>query len=225
MGLRDRLHNGQPETGATPGTSRWRKALEGMGKVAVGEAGAVIPNLYLDSVTAAPTHQLNIPGAMGQRIVHEVAQRILQPLPVGRDHTLVGLNHDRSCFQLGSTAAALGHVSEQITNVQRFPVEAQPVFVGRREHQQLFGQPAEPVGLLTDRRHGCAKIIAFGCLGLSELDLGLDDRQRGTQLVAGISQKPPLLLQRVPLRRLGPSDSVEHVVQGAPEPSDLVSNR
>jgi len=185
----------------------------------------MIPDLYLDSVTAAPTGQLNIPGAVGQRIVHEVAQRILQPLTVGRDHALVGLNHDRSRFQLGSAAATLGHVSEQITNLHRLPVEAQPVFVSRCEQQQLFGQPAEPVGLLTDRRHGCAKIIAFRCLGLGELNLSLDDRQRRTQLVTGISQKPPLLLQRVLLCGLGASDSVEHVVQSAPEPPDLVSDR
>src|SRR4029450_2788250 len=113
------------------GAGRWRKALERMGKVAADEAGAMISNLYLDSVTVAPTDQLYISGAVSQRVVHEIAQRILQALPVGRDHALVGLNHDRSRFQLGSTAATLGHRSQQITNFQRLPAQTQPVFVRR----------------------------------------------------------------------------------------------
>jgi hypothetical protein len=193
-----------------------------MGQIAIGKAGAMITDLYLNGVTAAPTDQLHTSRAMRQGIVHQVAQGILQALPVRGDHPVVRANRDRPRVQLGSTPTAFGDFGQQITNFHRLPVEAQPMFVCRGEQQQLFGQSAEPVSLLADRHHGCAKIITFGGIGLGELDLGFDDRQRRTQLVAGIGQKAPLLIQRVLLCGLGSPDSVEHVVQRAAEAPDLI---
>jgi hypothetical protein len=73
MGLNDRLHNGKPKTGAPPSARRRCKALERMGEIAFGKAGTMIMNLYLYSVTGAPSDQLHIPGTMRQRVVHQVA--------------------------------------------------------------------------------------------------------------------------------------------------------
>ena len=71
--LRDRLHNGKPKTGATPSARRRCKALERMGEIAFGKAGTMIMDLYLNSVTGAPSDQLHIPSTMRQRVVHQVA--------------------------------------------------------------------------------------------------------------------------------------------------------
>ena len=45
------------------------------------------------------------------------------------------------------------------------------------------------------------------------------------QLVAGVGQEPLLLLQRVLLRGLGATDSVQHVVQRPAEAADLIIDR
>jgi hypothetical protein len=87
--LSDRLHNGQPQTGAPPGAGRRSKADERVGQIAVDEAGAMITDPYLNSVSAALTDQLHIPRTMRQRIVHQVAQGILQALPIRGDHAVV----------------------------------------------------------------------------------------------------------------------------------------
>jgi len=99
------------------------------------------------------------------------------------------------------------------------------VLLGRRQHQELLGEPAKPVSLLADRSRGCPKIIILGRSRLGELDLGLDDGQWRTQLVAGVGQKPALLIQHVALRGLRPRNSIKHVVERKSESSDLVGNR
>jgi hypothetical protein len=86
VSLRDRLHNGQPQTGAPPGAGRRSKTDEWMGQIAVDEASAMITDPNLNSVSAALTDQLYFPRTMRQRIVHQVAQGILQALPVRGDH-------------------------------------------------------------------------------------------------------------------------------------------
>jgi len=126
---------------------------------------------------------------------------------------------------LRSTATALGDTGQQIMKVHRIAAEGQPLLVGGCQQQQFFGQSGEAVRLLSDRCHGCPKIIVFRRTGLREVNLGLDDRQRRTQLVAGVGEEPSLLQQGVLLRGLGAPDPVEHVAQGAAEAPDLVIDR
>jgi len=224
MGLNNGLHNGQPKTGA-PSRGRCRsKALEGVGQICVGETGALITDLDLDSLTGAARDQLHIPSTMCQRVVHEVTQGVLQTLAVCRDDAVVGLDHDHPSIQLSSAAAPLCDLGEQVTNLYRLPFQTQSFFVRCSEQQELFSQSAEPVCLLPDRGHGVPKIITFRRFGLGKLYLGFDDRKRGTQLMTGIGQEPTLLLQGFALRRLGASDSVKHVVQGAAQAPDFVGH-
>jgi len=49
----------------------------------------MITNLYLDSVAGVLTDELHTPRTMGQCVVHEVAQGVLQALLIGQDHALV----------------------------------------------------------------------------------------------------------------------------------------
>jgi hypothetical protein len=89
VGLRDRLHNGQSQTAAPPGARGRRETDERLGPIAVGEAHTMITNLYLNDVTGVLTDELHTPRAMGQCVVHEVAQGVLQALLVSKDHALV----------------------------------------------------------------------------------------------------------------------------------------
>jgi hypothetical protein len=89
VGLRDRLHNGQSQTAAPPGARGRGETDEGMSQIAVGEAHTMITNLYLDGVVGVLTDELHTPRTMGQCVVHEVAQGVLQALLIGQDHALV----------------------------------------------------------------------------------------------------------------------------------------
>jgi hypothetical protein len=86
-------------------------------------------------------------------------------------------------------------------------------------------ESGESVRFLTDRCHRGLKFIALRRPGLGELDLGFDDRHRGTQLVAGIGEELSLLLQCIPLHGLRLPNAVEHVVQRVSQASDLVFDR
>ena len=86
--LRDRLHNCQPETSAPPGAGRRSEAHERMGQIAVGEAGAMITNPYLNSYPRADRPAPHSPRHASARYP-QVAQGILQALPVRRDHAVV----------------------------------------------------------------------------------------------------------------------------------------
>ena len=70
VGLRDCLHNGQPEPAAAPSARRRSEADERMGQIAVGEARTMITNSYLNGASNAFADQLNIPRAVRQRVVH-----------------------------------------------------------------------------------------------------------------------------------------------------------
>jgi 6-phosphogluconolactonase/glucosamine-6-phosphate isomerase/deaminase len=69
-----------------------------MGKIAVGESSAMVTNVQLDNVTVTPTDEFHVPSTVGESIVHQVAQRTLQPLAVHRDRGLIGLDHDRAAL-------------------------------------------------------------------------------------------------------------------------------
>jgi len=53
-----------------------------MGQIAVGKANPMITNLQLDNITVTLTDQLEVPGSMGERVVQQISQGILQPMPV-----------------------------------------------------------------------------------------------------------------------------------------------
>jgi hypothetical protein len=89
VSLRDRLHDSQSQTAAPPGARGRRETDERMGQIAVGEAHTMITNLYLNGVTGVLTDELHTPRTMGQCVVHEVAQGVLQALPISKDHALV----------------------------------------------------------------------------------------------------------------------------------------
>ena len=68
MGLRDRLHNGQPHA---PSGARGRsEAYERMGQIAVGEARTMITNPDRNGGVGAFADQLYVPRTVRQRIVH-----------------------------------------------------------------------------------------------------------------------------------------------------------
>ena len=89
VGLRDRLHNSQSQPAAPPRARGRGETDEWMSQIAVGEARTMITNLNLDGVPGVLTDELHTARTMGQCVVHEVAQGVLQALLIGQDHALV----------------------------------------------------------------------------------------------------------------------------------------
>jgi hypothetical protein len=54
-----------------------------MGQIAAGKPSPMITDLHVDDVAIALGDELHVPGAMCQSVVHQVAQGVLQSLPVG----------------------------------------------------------------------------------------------------------------------------------------------
>jgi hypothetical protein len=185
----------------------------------------MITNLDRDGITDVFADERHLSGAVGEGIVHQVAQGVLEPLAIRHDRGVIRLNSDRPALELCPASGAVGHLVEQLTQRDRLAAQAELLLIRRGEQQQLLGQSAESVGFFADRRHRSLKIIAFRRSGLGQLNLGFDDRHRRTQLVTGVGQELSLLLQCIALRCLGLPDAVEHVVQGASEAPDLVLDR
>ena len=73
--------------------------------------------------------------------------------------------------------------------------------VGAREHEQVLREPDQPVGLLAARGQRGAQLRRRAVARERDVDLRLEDRQRGAQLVAGVGDEAALLRQRLPLAR------------------------
>ena len=155
--------------------------------------------------SAASSH---VPAAVAKRVVDEVAERLLRAAPGRRARR--------------GRSAALGRVAEaragSVAGVERLRPDRQPALLDAREHEQVLGQPRRAGR--SPRRPSAARpeLLAAAALAQRELELGLQDRQRRAQLVAGVGDERALALERL----LEPR---EHLVERRPEAADLVVGR
>jgi len=159
----------------------------------------MITNFDRYGITDTFSDKCHVTSTVGERIVHQVAQDVLEPLPIPHDDGLGRIHGDRPVLELCTAPSAVGHPVQQLTKRDLLQAQAELLLIGCGEHQELLGEPAEPISLLTDRGHRSAKIIALRRPRLGKLDLSFDDRHGGTELVAGVGKKLSLLLQCLPL--------------------------
>jgi len=112
VGFGDGLHNGQAQAVTTSGARGRSEANERMGEIALREPAPMITNVQLDHLAVALAAELHVTGTMGERVVQQVAECILEPLTVRRDCDLVGDYRDRAALKLSSTAATAGYFLE-----------------------------------------------------------------------------------------------------------------
>ena len=105
--------------------------------------------------------------------------------------------------------------AEQVPQRRAHPVDAEPACPGPGQHQQVLGQPRQPVGFFRCAPQGGLQLVRLPRPRQGEVQLRLQDAERGAQLVAGVIQQPLLPLDRV----LQP---VQQRVQGPAEPGHLV---
>ena len=109
-------------------------------------------------------------------------------------------------------------VLEQRSEIRGHAAHRETAAVGASEHQEILGEPDEMVGLFGRAPQRGAQLIWAPFPGEGQIELGLQDRERGPQLVARVVDEPTLGLDR----RLDP---VQEVVHRRPEPGDLVIGR
>jgi hypothetical protein len=77
--------------------------------------------------------QLHIPRAVCQRVVDKVPECVLQSLPIRRNRAPVGVDRDHPVLKLGSATTSFGHFLEQIAQLNRLPLQAEALFICRRQ--------------------------------------------------------------------------------------------
>jgi len=112
VGFGDRLHDSQAQAGTTSGARCRGEANERMSEIALREPTPMITNVQLDHLAVALAKELHVTGTVGERVVQQVAEGVLEPLTVHRDCGLVGHHRDRAALKLSSTAATAGYLLE-----------------------------------------------------------------------------------------------------------------
>ena len=112
----------------------------------------------------------------------------------------------------------VGGILQQRPKRRRRAVNRELAAVRSREHQEIFREAGEMLGLL--RGASQRRLELLGCPGSSrrQIQLGLQDRDRGPKLVARIVDEATLPFERR-------FDPVEHRVQRGGELCDLVVGR
>ena len=104
------------------------------------------------------------PVAVGQRVVDQVGQRLLDPRGVGveRARPATGSASSGRPSTLRPRLEAPGDAREHLARVERLRAHRQPPLVRARDHQQVLGQAREPLGLLGGRAQRVLELLA-GC--------------------------------------------------------------
>ena len=103
----------------------------------------------------------------------------------------------------------------EIPDVHRLARERGPVPVRPGKHEEVFGEPHQLLGLLLRTGQRLEQLRLGAGPSERELELRLQVRERGAQLMTGIGDEPTFSVD-------GGADSVEHVVEGLRQPRELV---
>ena len=221
VGARDRVDDRQPEPGAA---ARARdvgaaEALERVREEVRRKARAGVADAHRDHAVLDRPHEPHRSRAVTQRVVDEVAERLLETNAISGDDVVRGRRHlELPSGRAGLRVEAPGDRVEDLAQVVRREAQRQASVVGAGEHEQVLGQPHEPLDLLRGRAQRVLQLWLRARPAQRQLELGAEGSERRPQLVARVRDEAPL--SRQPL--LQPT---EHLVQGLSEPPDLVVGR
>ena len=214
MRVRDGLDEREAEAGArAAGARRAAEALERARQVVRGEAVAVIGHVQLDEVAVGAGRDADRHGAVAPRVVDQVGQRAVERVGVG-EHAQVRIDGLLDLLD----AEALDHARHQRRERDLLQVARRAALLAAGDQQQVLGELREAVGLLSCRDEREAPVARLGVGVQRDLDLGLEDRQRGAQLMARGGQELALVARRG-------VEPVEHVVERLAQPPQLVLGR
>ncbi len=219
MGGRHRQDNRQPQPDSLRAAARFSPAesVEGVGQEVLRKAGALVLDVQLDRVVRNSCPKRDRPLPVAQRVVDQVGQGPLEPTPV-RVHLHAVARRDQD---LAPEASRLTGVS-RLNRCEQLVHEC-PSAVGRRltvpgDQQQILGQLAEAIGLLGGGANRAFQRVTVLGRGQCQLELRLQDRDRGPELVTSVGDERPLANQRL-------LEVIEHRVQRRAQAADLVVGR
>src|SRR5436305_8802951 len=122
MGVGDRGHDRQSQSGATAGAALLApaEALERAGQEGRREAGAMVEYLQLEPVARGHGTQRHLAVAVAKGVLQQIAERLLEPEPIGLDDEVRRrLDEQVSLLLGGPPGEALAHALEQLADADR----------------------------------------------------------------------------------------------------------
>src|SRR5581483_7857056 len=110
---------------------------------AVREAGAVVGDVELDDVCGLACVQVDAAVSVADRVLEQVAQRLLEPQPVALEAGLDRCHGERAASVDDATLEPRRDRVEQRAYLDRLVVQRESSFVEPREQEQVFRELAE----------------------------------------------------------------------------------
>jgi hypothetical protein len=152
------------------------------------ESGAVVQHVQLDVGVPALRAEDDGSPAVAERIVDEVAERLLQAEPVGLERRrATAFDRDRTV-----AAEAAGDAAKQVVGVDRLALQRQVPLLGAGQQEQVVRDPCQPVGLEGGGLDRGAELVRRALAAQGQLELGLEERERRAELVARVRDEAPL---------------------------------
>ena len=164
-------------------------------------AGKPAPSSVTSTTTrpaSSRARETHLALAVTQGVVDEVPDRLLDPRPVDARAGVAGASTTISRPASAAVRAKRPRPARAALAARPAGGEANLALVGARDHEQVLGEPGEPVDLLRRGAQCRAQLVGRAARALGQLELGAQDRQRRPQLVAGVRDEDALALERAP---------------------------
>ena len=155
MGACDGCDDREAEPRPLAGTGRIAsaEALEGAWQKLLGEAIPLIGHVQLDPALDPTGCEPHVAAPVCKRVGDEVVERLTGSVRVGKRNRpgRSDVRQDPAPDGACTGARAAGRGIDQLGRVHRLAPDRETSLVGAGQHQQVVGEPREPLGLLTDR--------------------------------------------------------------------------
>src|SRR6266542_3905679 len=160
--------------------------------------------------------QVHAAAAVAERVVDEVAERLLEAKAVAADdHSRGGFVGEWPRTLLRAPPKPVHDGRKKLVRIERVEAQWRLPPVGSRDQQKVLGELRQAVHFLRRPAQRLAELLRRAAVVQSELELRPEEREWRAKLVSGVRDEVALALERV-------FKSLEHLVQRLPEPLDLV---
>ncbi len=206
----------RPEPPRARATSARAKRSKACGTEVRRQPGPFVRHVQFHRAVRGARGHAHRSAAVAEGVLDQVGEGLLDARPIRLDlEARVGLARQDATRGRGPPREPRHDGLQQRVGRQRLGLHGQASLIRAGDHQQVLRQAHQPVGLLAgggDRRAQLARRVVAA---QRQLQLGLEDRERRAELVAGVGHEGPLV-------REGGVGALEQLVEGQAEPADLV---
>ena len=197
VGAGHEIDNRETQAGsaATAGLIGTAEAVERPWHELVGHTDALVGHVQLYAAVLAHSREGDRAGAMDERVLDEVVQRLLEARLVAVHDGPARVGDSK--WASGSTGERVEPESdafEQRVRVDGFSPQRQKALVVAGDEQQILGEPSQAVRFLRRRAQGVFEFQLRARPTKGELELRLEQRERRAQFVARIVDEAALVL-------------------------------